>query len=141
MFTDIKAMLDQEEIIELLSYSVFPDPDQLQQTIDDYHTNSNYQLYGLASEGDWLGIIGYEKQEHNIVEIRHISVRPDVRHTGYGRGMILEVIGVEHPSQIIAETDEEAIDFYRNIGFTVESIGELNPGIERYRCTYIVDER
>jgi hypothetical protein len=40
---------------------------------------------------------------------------------------------------VYAETDEEAADFYRNIGFTVESLGEKYPGIERFKCTFETD--
>jgi ribosomal protein S18 acetylase RimI-like enzyme len=33
-----------------------------------------------------------------------------------------------------AETDSEALAFYRRIGFRVESLGEKYPGVERFRC-------
>lgn len=44
------------------------------------------------------------------------------------------------PKRVIAETDDEAVDFYRNIGFEVHSLGEKYPGVERFRCIYEVDE-
>ena len=33
-----------------------------------------------------------------------------------------------------AETDADAVDFCRAIGFAVESLGERHPEIERFRC-------
>jgi hypothetical protein len=33
-----------------------------------------------------------------------------------------------------AETDADAVDFYRAIGFAVENLGERYPGVERRRC-------
>ena len=35
----------------------------------------------------------------------------------------------------IAETDRDAVDFYRSCGFTIESLGEKYPRIERFLCT------
>lgn len=44
------------------------------------------------------------------------------------------------PERVIAETDEEAVNFYRSIGFEVYSLGEKYPGVERFRCIYEVEE-
>lgn len=140
MFTDIRPLLDQEEVLELLSYSIYPDPDRLRQAVNEYRTNSSLRLYGLTDDGELLGIIGYAIRENEQIQILHLAVRPDVRYSGYGRGMILEVIGTENPARLFAETDADAADFYRNVGFTVESLGESYPEVERFRCTYIVNE-
>jgi hypothetical protein len=45
-----------------------------------------------------------------------------------------------HPVRIVAETDEESVQFYRNIGFIIRSLGEKYPGVERFLCTYEVEE-
>ena len=37
--------------------------------------------------------------------------------------------------QLTAETDADAVGFYQRCGFEVESLGELYPGAERFRCT------
>lgn len=140
MFTDIRSMLDLEEVHELLGYSVYPDPDRLGEVVEEYRNDPDLRLYGLFDGDLLLGIVGYAVQENRVIELRHIAVRPDSRNTGYGRGMILEIIGTENPSRIIAETDEDAADFYRNIGFTIESLGETYPGVERFRCTYDAEE-
>lgn len=39
-----------------------------------------------------------------------------------------------HPSVLSAETDAEAVGFYRSCGFTVRSLGEKYPGTERFLC-------
>lgn len=36
---------------------------------------------------------------------------------------------------LMAETDDDAIGFYRNTGFTIEELGEKYEGIRRYKCT------
>ena len=35
-----------------------------------------------------------------------------------------------------AETDKDAVDFYRKLGFSVTSLGEKYPGVERFHCEY-----
>lgn len=145
MFEDVKSLLkDIPELVELLSYSIVPapEPEELEQIVEEYRTNPSCRIYALAYEDEWIGIIGYEKQGNGVIEIRHISVHPGMRGSGFGRGLILELIGVEEDAKELyaVTTDEIAVDFFRNIGFTIESIGELYPGIERFRCRYLIDE-
>jgi len=33
-----------------------------------------------------------------------------------------------------AETDAEAVKFYKKMGFQIQSLGEKYPGIERFHC-------
>ena len=48
--------------------------------------------------------------------------------------MIAQLLEKYNPDKLIAETDQEAVEFYRNTGFVVYSLGELYPGVERFRC-------
>ncbi|TBL79579.1 GNAT family N-acetyltransferase [Paenibacillus thalictri] len=140
MLVDVKNRLDEEAIQDLISYSIFPDPDRLEQTVATYREDAALKLYGCESEGEIIGIIGWNTDDNNVITIRHIAVRPDCRGAGFGRGLILEALELATPAAIIAETDEEAVDFYRSIGFQVESVGEKYPGVERFKCVYMTDE-
>lgn len=139
MLINITDKLDNPEIKELLSYAVFPDPDKLEKVIEQYQSDQTLTLYGYEDEDMLVGIIGVQKDEDNTLVIKHIAVQPENRMKGYGRGLILEIIEHVKPSMVVTETDADAIDFYRSIGFTVYSLGELYPGIERYRCVYEID--
>lgn len=141
MLIDLKPQLRQEDVLDLLGLSVFPDPDQLAQTIASYEKEEANVLKGLRADEDskLIGIIGYRMNPDGELEIRHIAVSPDERGQGIGRAMVLEALAETEPVSIVAVTDEEAIDFYRNIGFTVESLGEQYPGVERFKCTYITE--
>ncbi|SDC90257.1 N-acetylglutamate synthase, GNAT family [Paenibacillus sp. UNCCL117] len=140
MLVPIKERVREEAVQELLSYCVFPDPERLQAVTDDYETIGEFELYAYEEEGEILGIVGFTVSSERLLTIRHIAVQPDMRGQGYGRGQILELIELKKPVRIVAETDEDAVDFYRNIGFTVISLGELYPGVERFRCGYEVEE-
>ncbi len=136
MFIDLKSRIKEKEIQELIIYSVFPDPKKIEMTINQYIMDESHHLYGIEVEDEVIGIIGFITDSENHLEIKHIAVKPVYRSTGYGRGLILEVITLMNPDIIIAETDEEAVEFYRNIGFIIRSLGERFPGIERFQCTY-----
>jgi ribosomal protein S18 acetylase RimI-like enzyme len=140
MFLDIKARLQEAPLSELLSYSVFPDEDKLTRTMNEYQSNSNLDIYGYVAKEEVIGILGVEMSEQSIVHIRHLAVHPDYRGLGYGRGLLMELIELKKPDQLIAETDEDAVDFYRSVGFTIVSLGELYPGVERFQCTYYTNE-
>lgn len=40
-------------------------------------------------------------------------------------------------SSLVAETDADAVEFYRRCGFAVERIGEQYVGVDRFRCTLV----
>ncbi|WP_308636438.1 GNAT family N-acetyltransferase [Paenibacillus silvisoli] len=140
MLIDIKARLDEEAIQDLLGWAVFPDPDHLAKAVQRYKDDADLKLLGYESEEEIIGLIGYHYASADTIEIDHISVDPAERYKGYGRGMILELLELEKPTVLQAETDEEAADFYRSSRFTVESLGESYPGVERFKCTYFVDD-
>ncbi|BFH64041.1 GNAT family N-acetyltransferase [Paenibacillus azoreducens] len=140
MLLNIKSYIRRPEVAELFSYAVFPDDRSVEKAVQAYESNNAWQLYGYEDGELLVGMIGYEKAGNDIV-LHHISVIPENRGLGYGRGMILEVMTQENPERVIAETDEDAAQFYRNLGFVIHSLGEQYPGTERFRCVYeVADE-
>ncbi|MDB5052521.1 MAG: family acetyltransferase [Bacilli bacterium] len=139
MLIDIKNKIDEEPIKELFSYSVFPDPENTEIEIAAYKADSNLELLGYEEANDIIGIVGYAMHKDNHIEIKHLAVDPESRGNGYGRGIILELIELKQPAVIHAVTDEDAIDFYRNVGFTVTSLGVKQPGVELFQCSYEVE--
>ncbi|XID94858.1 GNAT family N-acetyltransferase [Paenibacillaceae bacterium WGS1546] len=138
MLVDARTKLNDRRVREALEYSVFPDPDRLEQTLESYREDPSQELYGYEKEGELIGIIGFRLDSELRLIVQHLAVLPEHRGLGYGRGLILEAIELKGPSRIVAETDEDAVDFYRNIGFEVESLGERYPGVERFQCIYVV---
>ena len=59
---------------------------KLQQTMKQYETEENWQLF-LWKEEDIVGLIGVYKTD-NTLEIQHISVNPSHRHEGIGKSMV-----------------------------------------------------
>lgn len=63
-----------------------------------------------------------------------IAVAFDVRGRGYGRSLVDALPSLLEITELEAETDIDAVGFYRAVGFTVRSIGEKFPGVERFVC-------
>jgi ribosomal protein S18 acetylase RimI-like enzyme len=139
MLIPIKHRISENSIQELLSYSIFPDPDIVDKEIIRYQTDPTLELYGHEEDNEILGVVGFILHPNHTLELKHIAVDPEYRRNGYGRGLILELIEVKQPAIIQVETDEETVDFYRNVGFSIFSLGEPYPGIEKFKCIYDVE--
>ncbi|GAB6926050.1 GNAT family N-acetyltransferase [Paenibacillus sp. JCM 10914] len=143
MIRDISRQTEQPEVKELLGYAVFADDEVALAAAASIYESGAARLYGYEEDGILVGAIGVEEHaEDREIVIKHIAVVPENRGKGYGRGLVLDMLlELPHqPERVIAETDEEAVQFYRNIGFEVYSLGELYPGVERFRCVYEVEQ-
>jgi N-acetylglutamate synthase-like GNAT family acetyltransferase len=139
MLIPVKHRISEDSIQELLSYAIFPDPENVEKEINRYQSESALELYGHEEDNEILGVVGFIVHPNQKQELRHIAVMPEERSKGYGRGLILELLEVKQPAIIEAETDEDSIDFYRNVGFSIISLGEQYPGVERFKCIYEVE--
>ena len=92
---------------------------------------------GVRRDNKFCGILIMEDKEGDELYLLDVAVLKDSQNQGIGRAMITYVQETYKPSCIIAETDDDAVNFYRKIGFKVRSLGEKYPGIIRYKCKYI----
>lgn len=118
-----------EHVKRLLSYSLYEaDERKIEKALSVYLDETRYLL--LAIKGSTpVGLLGVD----NHGKIHHIAVDSDFRHQGIAKQLILTAS--DRFSEIEAETDREAVEFYRACGFAVESLGELYQGTERFKCT------
>ncbi len=138
VLTDLRAEPDTRELRALLLQLEYP-PDRRQgkadQILAEYRDHREYPLLGVRSGGRLMGLIGLTLSPPVSAVIRHIVVSRDHRRQGVGRAMI-RAVGTKYGLESIsAETDRGAVAFYRKCGFTIQSLGEKYPGIERFCCT------
>lgn len=95
-----------------------------------YLEHPNRYLYLMGEEA----FVGIELKEAARCEIRHIAVASHSRSRGLGSRMIGEVAKLHGIQEIFAETDIDAVGFYRKIEFKIKSLGEKYPGRERFYC-------
>lgn len=100
-----------------------------------YLKSLNRKLYCFELQEEFIGCIGIEIISFNECVIKHIAVSSEHRGKGIGSRMI-EFLSEEF-TLITAETDKDAVDFYRKYGFSITSLGEKYPGVERFLCDYI----
>ncbi|HDR7516337.1 GNAT family N-acetyltransferase [Bacillus mobilis] len=121
--------IEKNPILNVLQYAVGPSETSLKKAVLYYESNKG-TLYRYEEEA----CIGIEIIGANKARICHIAVVPQYRHKGIALQMIKEVLRIHQLTYLEAETDDEAVDFYKKIGFQVKSLGEKYPGIERFHC-------
>ena len=140
MLQSVKNQVRDTQVTSLLELAVFPDAEHLERAITFYEETDEAELLAYEEGGEKIGIIGFRPSGEGEITLTHIAVEPNSRGAGYGRGMLLELMVQKKPSLVIAETDEEAVEFYRSVGFAVVSLGFGSVGLERFRCVYEVEE-
>jgi len=134
---DIRNRLSSAEVRDLvdqLEYALNIRVVKTTQILREYQECLDQPILGVESNGELVGFIGLRLQPPDGAVIRHIAVRHDHRGQGIGRQMILRVCTRYGLNVIFAETDHDGVEFYRKVGFAVESLGEKYPGIERFAC-------
>lgn len=66
--------------------------------------------------------------------IQHIVVDEAYRGSGLGRLLLEDAAARYAIRSFTAETDQDAVGFYRACGFDIRSLGEKYPGVERFLC-------
>lgn len=56
------------------------------------------------------------------------------RRAGLGRRLLAEVRRAVAGLPLVAETDADGVDFYAAVGFTITPLGEMYPGVQRFRA-------
>lgn len=137
MIIEIDSMIHQSSIKNLLSYAT--SIDKVDNVYGRYIQSSNQQLFGFMEEKKIIGIIGIELHTTKICEIKHIAVSPEVRREGIGSKMIHFLCDNYPLATIFAETDADAVEFYRKFGFKITTLGEKYPAVERFWCEYKIE--
>lgn len=92
----------------LLSFN--PDEKDLQkllQTINEYVTEQNQQLYLWKEEEGIIGVIGV-KVDPLEIQLQHLSVNPSHRDKGFGKRMIKELLELYPEKKLTATETTEA---------------------------------
>jgi ribosomal protein S18 acetylase RimI-like enzyme len=131
LFCDITDKLDDIIVRNILALSVFnPTPEVMNQKINRFKGHDSRFLYGWIENNEILGVCGFEVHM-NYVEILNIAVSEHIQRNGIGRKMI-QGIWTKYKIPIQAETDDDAVDFYRKRGFTATPIRKYY--VRRWTC-------
>ena len=119
-------------MLDILAPSVFNPTAQRVRARAELYKAGNASTYAYKKDGIYLGLVIFEIQDNKATIL---DIATDINHHGSGIGskLIDFIFSKFHVSVIIAETDDDAVGFYRKYGFTVAVCREIN-GITRYRC-------
>jgi ribosomal protein S18 acetylase RimI-like enzyme len=126
---------NQQEVFDLMAECMWPDEERIKKQLNAYKTEDDRSLLGEISNNELIGLIGI-KQAGDEFELLHIAVKKAYRGKGIAKKMIDECIRNNNIKILEAETDKDAVEFYKRTGFTVTSIGEKYPGRERFKCIW-----
>ncbi len=101
-----------------------------------YQSDPAYRLYGMRDAIRVIGLLGVHYPIAGPLEITHVAVHERLRHRHLGVQMIGIVALMYRDRHFIAYTDDDAVGFYRKMGFQIESLGEVYPDRVRYRCVH-----
>ena len=121
--------IEKDSILNVLQYAIGPSETSLKKAVLFYERNK-----GTFYKYEEKGCIGIEIIGANKARICHIAVVPQYRYKGIALQMIKDVLRLHQLTYVEAETDKEAVEFYKKIGFQVKSLGEKYPGVERFQC-------
>ena len=130
-FVDLKPKIDDEEVQNVLSLSLFqPTPESIARVIERCKKNDERKLWGITMGGKVSAVVEYYLRGDSIY-IAQLAVSQGLRGQGIGRRIITELIK-RYQMPIELETDDDAIGFYRKCGFQVTQF-EKN-SVNRWKC-------
>lgn len=105
-------------------------PEAMDHKADEFRRHASWQLFGWIDNGAIIGVCGFEVHK-DYVEILNIAVDESVRLHGIGSKMIT-ALWQQYEMAIEAETDDDAVDFYRKRGFATAATQKYN--VRRWTC-------
>jgi ribosomal protein S18 acetylase RimI-like enzyme len=137
LIVDLAGRLGSNEVRRVFLASGYP-PDlakvKAEQSIARYKAHPEWEFFGAEINEQLVGTIGLERTATKQAKIRSIAVLEDFRSQGVGTKLIRSMWDKFTLEVLCAETDRDAVDFYRRLGFDIQSLGEKYPGTERFWC-------
>lgn len=130
----VVASVDEVGVVDLLALAAGGNPLQLRETVQRYREDPAITLLAARENNVAIGIAGYTVGD-SAITLLHIATAPAARQCGVGRRLLVAVRRATPTTlPLIAETDTDSVGFYTSTGFTVSSLGDKYPGVERFRA-------
>lgn len=136
-FKQLTESINSEETYEIFKHCMYmPTKKKYDLKVDGWLCNENIKVYGYFEERHIKGIIVISLEGNDVAEILGISVDTKYRNCRIGSYMIKQIVGIYSLKSLMAETDDEAVEFYRKNGFEIREDIKIYNGEEsvRYVC-------
>lgn len=136
MIADVKHLLHDRRVLRVLAACHDqPTAEKMNALACAYQADASVSVYASIQGSAVRGVIAVRAVPESKIEIIGIAANEACRRTGTGTALIHH-IREQFPGQpLFAETDDDAVGFYRRCGFNIVSLGEKYPGVIRYLCT------
>ncbi len=129
----VKEIITEPDILKLLAPSVFnPTEERLLNRAKKYQEDEETNVYVYKEDNEYKGIVVFEIFD-STVTILDIAVNPEHQGKGIGSKLIDFIFNSFNVNNITAETDDDAIGFYKKYGFTVADT-KVEFDTKRYTC-------
>ena len=122
---------------EIYKHCMFmPTKEKFNKKIDLFLNDNSVKIFACFEQEKILGVITVSFIEKKKIEVIGIAVDTSARGKGIGSYMINQVVNNYDLLSVYAETDNDAVGFYRNNGFCITEFSETY-GVEtvvRYKC-------
>lgn len=133
LICDVKGIITEPNILRLLAPSVFnPTEERLLNRAKKYQEDESTNIYVYKEDGEYKAIVVF-KIANNSAVILDIAVKPEYQGQGIGGKLIDFIFDQFEVDNITAETDDDAIGFYKKYGFTVADT-KVEFNTKRYVC-------
>lgn len=130
---DTKEIITEPDMLKLLAPSVYnPTQERLLNRAKKYQENENTNIYAYKDNDEYKGVVVFIIAK-NSATILDIAVKPDYQGQGIGGKLIDFIFNSFNVNNITAETDDDAIGFYKKYGFTVADT-KVKFDAKRYTC-------
>ena len=135
---DVKDCFKDADLLEILAESVYkPTIEKLNKRAEKHMNNPFVRIFALKQDDKSMGIIVLETSNPKQIEILDFAVKKNDQKNGIGRKLIdfcKEEFKIE---SMIAETDDDAVGFYRKVGFKVQQLeNKYDSEANRYLCKF-----
>ena len=124
---------------EIYKHCMFmPTAEKFNQKIDRFLNDKSIKFFACLEQDKIIGVIVISFAEPKKIEIIGIAVDVSARGKGIGSYMINQVVNDYGLLSVYAETDKDAVGFYRNNGFHISEFCETygRETVMRYKCEF-----
>lgn len=138
---DIKNIFNKPEMFRVYSDCMYmPTFEKFMFRANELMENDQVFIFAYIKNSTAVGIIAVERISPEEAEIKGIAVDESLRKHGVGKKLIQYALETMKICTLYAETDDDAVDFYRHCGFETEAFMK-NDEYKRYHCILKIDKK
>ena len=140
MNLELRELTLKKEILqtyEIYKHCMFmPTEEKFNNKVALFLNDNSVKIFACFEQDKILGVIVVSFIERQKIEIIGIAVDTPVRGKGVGSYIINQIINNYGLLSVYAETDNDAVGFYRNNGFNIVEFSEIygDETVVRYKC-------